>query len=165
MELEKIYNRHLENIYCDPEQDSDSDQDPDQEKININDYKFAEEENEFNSYVALLNIYTCYFKQLFRRQQDETMFDHLDEKKDSTNKCMECLYDEIYKYNKSDEPDKNELYDLNEDNNLLEDFQSKGSYVLYLNNTPLYVCKYLLPLLQYLTTIDWPNSNWSIIPL
>ena len=43
------------------------DENPNQEineEINLNDYELAEEETEYNTYVSLLNIYTCYFKQL-----------------------------------------------------------------------------------------------------
>lgn len=135
-----------------------------EEEVNINDYVVAEEEKEYGNYVSLLNIYTCYFKQLFRRKQDETIFDHVDyEKKNSTNKCMEFLYEEIHKFNISKEEDREMLYspdDMTIDINLCNEL-----YSLYINSEPLYVCKYLLPILQYLTTTEWHSIDWSIIPL
>ena len=152
--IQQIYNQG---------QESQEDQDK-EEEININDYIVAEEDIEYGTYVSLLNIFTCYFKQLFRRKQDETIFDHVDyDRKNSTNKCMEFLYDEINKFNDSKEEDKATLYspddpsvDINNCNEL---------YSLYIKNEPKYVCKYLLPIVQYLTTIEWHTVTWAIIPI
>ena len=99
-EIKKIYDKQLLDFSSDSE---------DSEEINVDDYELAEEESEFGIYVGLLNIFTCYFKQLFRRQQDETMFDHTDNSKDSTNRCMEFMYEQINKYNSSEESDKDLL--------------------------------------------------------
>lgn len=146
--IQKIYDQH----------------DKEDEEIDINDYVVAEEDQEFRSHVNLLNIYTCYFKQLFRRNQGETLFDHVDyDKKNSTNKCMEFLYDEINKFNESTIEDKDILYepdDISVDINKCTEL-----YTLYINSEPLYLSKFLLPLFQYLATIDWYNIEWSIIPI
>ena len=152
-ELRKLYEKQ----YL-PEENQDVN-----EEINLNDYELAEEENEYNTYVSLLNIYTCYFKQLFRRQQNETMFDHLDEEKDSTKRCMEYLYEEINKLNKSEEPDKETLYSPNDITLDIE--KCTDLYILYLDDTPAFACKFLLPLMGYLATKDWLNISWSIIPI
>ena len=40
------------------------------DEINIDDYVLAEEELEFGSFINLINIYTCYFKQVFERKQN-----------------------------------------------------------------------------------------------
>ena len=135
-----------------------------EEEIDINDYIVAEEEQEFGNYVNLLNIYTCYFKQLFRRQQGETLFDYIDyDKKNSTNKCMEYLYEEINKFNVGKDTDKDTLYEP--DDTTIDINKCTELYSLYIENEPLYVCKYLFPILQYLSTIEWAVINWSIIPL
>ncbi|ARF09445.1 hypothetical protein Indivirus_1_68 [Indivirus ILV1] len=135
-----------------------------EEEIDINDYVLAEEENEFGEFVALLNIYTCYFKQVFRREQDESMFDHIDyDQRDSTNKCLELLYEEINKFTKSEESDKDLLY--NPDDESIDINKCQELYVLYINNFPGYACKYILPLMRHLAKIDWSNMEWSIIPV
>lgn len=134
------------------------------EEININDYELAEEESEFGEFVGLLNIYTCYFKQVFRRQQDETMFDHIEyDQNDSTNKCMELLYEEINKLNKSDEPDKDVLYSPDDESVNIDN--CRELYILYLDDFPTYVCKQLLPLMRHLAKLKWANISWSIIPI
>ena len=151
--IQKIYDQHQGVVEGEGE-----------EEIDINDYVVADEDQEFRNHVNLLNIYTCYFKQLFRRNQGETLFDHVDyDKKNSTNKCMEFLYDEINKFNESTIEDKDILYepdDISVDINKCTEL-----YTLYINSEPLYLSKFLLPLFQYLATIDWYNIEWSIIPI
>ena len=135
-------------------------------QININDYELAEEEVEFRSYINLLNIYTCYYKKLFVKNKNITMFENIDyEKLDSTNKCLELLYEEIYKFNKSLEDDKDILYDPDDEN--IDINQCKELYSFYIGTEPKYVCKYLLPLFKYVgeTYKNWTEIDWSILPL
>ena len=114
----------------------------------------------------LLNIYTCYYKKLFVKKKDATMFENIDyEKMDSTNKCLEMLYDEIYKFDQSKEEDKDILYDPDDDTISID--ECKELYSLYIENEPKFVCKYLLPILKYLAEShnNWTDMKWSIIPL
>ena len=135
----------------------------DDEPINIDDFMPADEEDNI-VFIGLLNIFTCYFKQLYVKKQNETMFDNIDaEKVDSTNKLTETLYDEMFKYNQSLDETKDILYDP--DDNELDINAVEELYALYIDNESKYVCKYLLPLLQYLSTQNWANIQWWIIPI
>jgi len=133
------------------------------DKINIDDYELADEEVEYSTDMNLLNIYTCYFKQRFFQNQKATMFENIDyEKKDSTNKCLEMLYAEMFKFSNSNEDDKDILYDPDSDININD---CKELYSLYVNNEPKYMCKYLLPILKKLSVMNWLDLQWTIIPL
>lgn len=134
------------------------------DEIDINDYILADEESELNNFTSLLNVFTCYFKQLYCTNQESTMFENIDyTKNDSTNKCMEFMYEEMFKFNKSLEIDKDILYDP--DNECVDINKCDELYVLYLDSEPKYTCKYLLPLVQYVGTLNWTVINWSIIKI
>ena len=135
-----------------------------QDEIDINDYIPADEETEFNNFTSLLNIFTCYFKQLFSKNQESTMLDDVDyTKTDSTNKCMEFMYEEMFKFNKSLDLDKDILY--HPDDECLDINKCTELYVLYVDSEPKYTCKYLLPLMQYIGTLRWTTIDWSIIKI
>lgn len=133
------------------------------EIIDINDYIPADEEIEFNNYVDILNIFNCYYKQLNEKKQNATLFDNIDyEKEESTNKCLEFLYQEILKYNSSNDENKDLLYEV--DDKEINIDQWDEMYVLYIDNEQKYTSKFLLPLLQYVATIEWTKTNWNIKP-
>jgi hypothetical protein len=144
--------------------DEKDENDENNEEINIDDYTLAPEENEYGNFVNLLNIFTCYYKKLFNKKETASIFDGIDyDKKDSTNRYLEFLYEEIFKFKKSTLEDKEILYgpevddiDINKCNEL---------YALYIDNELVYMCKFLLPLLQDLSEKDWLEMNWSIMPL
>lgn len=132
--------------------------------INLEDYVLAEEEVEFGKYVNLLNIFNCYFKKLFERKESEHLFGNINpEQADATNKSLEFLYEEIFKFNNSLEEDKDILYDPDDDN--LDINSCKELYILCIDHAPVYVCKFLLPILQYLGEEDWLEMEWNIMPL
>ncbi len=133
-------------------------------EIDINDYIPADEETEFNNFTSLLNVFTCYFKQLFSKNQESTMLDDVDyTKTNSTNKCMEFMYEEMFKFNKSLDIDKDILY--HPDDDCVDINQCNELYVIYIDSEPKYTCKYLLPLMQYVGTLHWTTIDWSIIKL
>ena len=133
------------------------------ENIDINEYIPANDELEYTKFVDILNIFNCYYKQLNEKNQESTLFDNIDfDKQDSTNKCLEFLYDEMNKFNKSHEQDKDILYEPHDKEVDIEKW--KEMYVLYIESNPKYVCKYLLPLLQYLVEKEWFQINWNIKP-
>lgn len=158
--MDNVMNRILENkddILC------EENNDPDQ-PINLEDYILADEEIEFGKHINLLNIFNCYFKKLFEKKESDHLFGGIDiDKDDSTNKSLEFLYEEIFKFNKSIEEDKDILYDPDDDN--LDINKCKELYILCIDHAPVYVCKLLLPLLQYLGEQDWLEMEWNIMPL
>jgi hypothetical protein len=134
------------------------------DEIDINDYELANEEVEYGGAINVLNIFTTYFKKKHSLEQNVTMFDNIDyDQDDSTNKCMEFIYEEMYKYKKSNEVDKDTLYDP--DNNI--DINTcKELYALFIENELIYICKYLVPLFEELAkNINWADINWSVMPL
>jgi len=141
------------------------------QNLNINDYILAEEENEFGNMTNIINIFACYFKQIFEKKQDATIFDGLDyEKMDtttnkclSTNKCLEFMYEEIFKFNKSTENDKDTLY--GPDNDSIDINNCDELYTLYIEEEPKYICKYVLPILQHLSTLKWTEFDWTILKI
>lgn len=134
-----------------------------EDEINLDDYELAEEDQEYSTDLNFLNIYMCYYKQRYFKSQSETMFTNIEyDKNDSTNKCMELLYDEMRKFDNSKMDDKDILYDPDSDIDIKE---FDELYALYIDNEPIYMCRYLLPILKKLATMDWISIKWSIIPL
>lgn len=133
------------------------------EEIDIAEYELDKDYEIYNDFFGILNVYTCYFKQLYNRPEKTTMFDGIDyEKQESTNRCMESLYAEINKYNKCDRSDKDDLY--GQDNNINID-EIDELYGLYIDNDLKYLCICLLPILKHLVTLKWNEVNWSIIKI
>ena len=144
--------------------DAIQEEDDSNEEIDINDYMPAPEENEYGNFVNLLNIFTCYYKKLFAKKETSSIFEGIDyEKVGSTNRYMEFLYEEIFKYNKSTVEDKDVLYDP-EDNDI-DINKCNELYALYIDNEIKYVCKFILPVLQSLSEMNWLEVEWSIMPL
>lgn len=167
LDLLNNYDTNPKNTYID-DQDKETEEnnieDDDNIPIDINDYIPAEEEIELSETTGILNIFTCYFKQLFESKQNSNMFDSVDiDKKDGTNRCLEFLYEEMFKFNNSKETDKDMLYDLDDDDLNIDEV--KELYMLSIDSIPLYVCKFLLPLLKYLSTQKWNEINWTILPI
>jgi len=135
-------------------------------EINIDDYVPAEQyeetaDHEFKNYVNVINIFTYYYKQTFNIQQKITIFDDIPfDDKTATNKCMEFIFGEIYRYEKSNVSDKDVLYNP-DDNIIMESY--KELYCLMINSEPLYISPFVLPLITQLAEMDWLNINWTII--
>lgn len=144
------------------------------EEININDYMIDEEIN-IDDYVpvdkdenlvefGLLNVFTCYYKQLYQTNQEVHMLDGIDvNKKDSTNRCIELLYEEMYKFRISVEQDKDVLYDPDDD--FLDIESCNELYILHIDGDAKFASKYMMPLLRYTSDLDWINIEWSIIKI
>lgn len=128
------------------------------------DYDFILNENEKNeefeydipnNEMDILNILLVHFNRL--NGKIENLFDKIDyEKLNSTNRQLEFIYDNMEKLKESNENDKL-LISENDVNNL------DKIYILYINDKIIYGCKLLIPLISYLTTIDWTNCIWDII--
>ena len=132
--------------------------------IDIDEYEFADVEKEQSNVTNLLNIFMCYYKQLYNEKQSSSMIDNIEyERDENTNKCMEFFYHEILKFNESDDKDKNTLHSPDDDSINID--ECNELYTLYIDSEPIYVCKYVLPLAEYLSKEKWNELEWSIIPL
>jgi len=129
----------------------------------INNYELAEEENyETKNNLDLMNIFIIYFKKLFERKESDNMFENIDfDNIESTNRCMEMFYEELLKFQSSTYEDKDCLYLPNEIN--INNFNEL--YGLYIDNKQKFCSRSLIIIIQYLTTLDWKNITWSIVPL
>jgi len=133
------------------QEDSDNENDD-------NDDNDDDEKNE--KYVNLMNVFLCWYKQVFDKEKPVTMFHDIDYKKEeSTNRCMELFYNEMYKYNSNkDDDDKIAIYDPEDiDINKCEEL-----YILTVDSINKAVCQCLMPLLIEVSKQDWLNINWSI---
>jgi hypothetical protein len=161
----------LNNVYVKENDKSSSGEEEyniDENEININEYEPADQyegtvENEFKNYVNVINIFTCYYKQTFNINQKITIFDDIPfDDKTATNKCMEFIFGEIYRYEKSNIFDKDVLYNPDDDINM-ETY--KELYCLMIDSEPVYISPFVLPLISYLANMEWININWSIIDI
>ena len=130
-----------------------------QDEFNLDDYEPVEELD-----VQLLNVFLCYFKQVFHKDGPVNMFSEVDNsKEDSTNRCMEMFYEEMIKYN-SRQNDPRMVDILKTDDVDIKHF--KELYMLSFNNgeEDLY-SQSLMSLIYHLSKIDWANTSWNILPL
>ena len=92
------------------------------------------------------------------------MFHDVDYELDnSTNRCMEFLYAEMHKYEDHEDNDRQDqitIYDPQPIN--LDEYDEL--YVLMIDNKQNKMCHTLLPLIKYVSTLDWLNMTWRIDP-
>lgn len=139
----------------------------DLKNINIDDYELAEEEQEYGTFVDILNIFNVYFKTLYGKKYDSTLFDEIDmDDFRSTNRAMEKLYEEIYKYKSTNDERYTKLYDpsIYKFKYLIDNDKLPDDYPLYLIdiNETNKVTHNLIPALTYIASFDWKNIEWSI---
>lgn len=133
-------------------------------EIDINDYVLAENddrthENLFKNDIGIINILTLHYKKTFNVTKNVTLFDGIKDVDKDTNKCMEFVYGEIFRYNESVINDKDVLYNLDDDIDLE---LHKEFYCLMINGDPIFMSPFILPLVSYLATLDWVDMDWEI---
>lgn len=113
-------------------------------------------------YDDLMNVYVKYYNTTVDPKPDGTpnnhhMFENIDyNKEESTNNIMECFYEEMLKHATSKDEDK-VIYEYD-----VEHYHANNKYILLINDSPNKSCNLILPLLSYVSTIDWINTNWII---
>lgn len=131
--------------------------------IDINDYIPESKESNFVPF-DLFNVFTCYYKQLYQVKQEASMLDGTDaDKNDSTNRCIELFYEEIHKFRISDDPNKDVVYSPDDED--IDYDNSNEIFVVHMNSEPTYATKYMLPLLRYISELNWLEIDWSIVKL
>jgi len=156
--------------YGDPdEEDSNIERRPDDDFEFVSDSEFSDGETgeaastqNTTQHVDILNIFMVYYKNLFQKDTDATMFHDIDySKSNSTNRAMELFYDHVCKYKQHEDDEiKASIYldkpDINDWTEL---------YILTIDGEDEKYCQFLVPLLSYLASKDWVTNKWSIIPL
>ncbi len=132
----------------------------------VDDYTTEEleeiEENEAK--VTFLNVFLCYFKNLFNQNKNAHMFEGLDyNKPESTSRSLEFIYNELYKYDEAREkqPEKIKLLEVSK----IDLDKCDELYILVVDDKQVKMCQFLVPIIEYVATLDWTNIKWSIMPL
>lgn len=142
--------------------------DDNDEEFDINKYEIPEDEKEYNHYVEMLNIYNVYYKLLFKKGSNCTLFDEIDmDIASSTNRALEKLYEEIYKYKKAQDSKQDlyiRLFDPEEykRNYLIDKLPEDYPFYMININDIQKVTHNLVSALNYIASFDWQNINWSI---
>ena len=132
------------------------------EDFNPDDYYPADEERSFGNYISLMNIFTVYFRNLFKKNPNMNMFEGVNYNiLDSTNRQMELFYEHLDKYKHMEHnEDEISIYPIEE----LKLDECQELYILKINNKE-YGCRYLIPLISLLSEHDWLNIEWSLLPI
>jgi len=119
--------------------------------------------DEIINYIDVLNIFFFYFKKKIQKKKNYNMFDDIDYNKiESTNRCLEFMYEHIEKY-KSNQDNMYicRLYNPDE----LDISECEELYVLIIDDKQNKVCQLLYPIIVFLAEQDWTNIKWSINPI
>lgn len=136
-------------------------------KIDLNDYEIPEDETKYTLYVDMLNIFNIYQKFLYKKADDSTILDDIDNNDPtSTNRPLEKLYDEIYKYKTAKDQRFTKLFDpvfyretyLIQDSKLPEDYPF---YLVEIDETQM-VTHNLITALLHISSFEWQQMEWSI---
>ncbi len=150
------------------QQSTDTDKTTQPISIDIDDYELAEEEkdpeySDIRKNVGTFNIFMIYYKKLNSIKENSNLFDGVNSNDNlSTNKQMEYLFNLISMYKNSNDTDKDILYkiDANIDIEKCEEL-----YMILINDEPQYICKYLMPIFNYIATLEIDHTTWTIMPL
>ena len=131
--------------------------------FNPDDYIQASEEQTIGKYVDLMNIFTVYFRTLFKKDPTLHIFQGIDyNKRDSTNRQMELFYEHLtmYKENEHDE-DLTSIYSVDD----VDINKCRELYILKIDKLE-YACQFIIPLISLLSEVqNWNETDWSILPV
>lgn len=117
--------------------------------------------------VNIINAFQIHYKRLFKKNDNENMFNDVDTKNPlSTNRSMEFLYEHLFKYkeNIKNNNEGNNLY--NEDDNFdIEKYDE--FYALIINADIKKMSASLYSLIEYFVGLkeEWWDLKWEIINL
>ena len=88
---------------------------------------------------------------------NHNLFENIDySKEESTNHILEHFYNEILQFKLTTE-DNRTIYEYDMDH-----YHANNKYILLINGNPDKSCSILLPLLSYISTIEWAKIDWKI---
>ena len=124
-----------------------------------------EDFTEENKMVNIINAFQIYFKRLFKRNDNENMFNDMNLNDPlSTNRSMEFLYDHIFKYQEIKKKNNQILFNENDkfDLNLYTEF-----YALLINNEIIKLSESVYALIEILVLKkeNWFELKWEIMNL
>jgi len=136
-------------------------------EIDLSEYSLADEEKEMGAYVDILNIYNIYFKTLFGKNQEISLFDGIDNDNPvSTNRALENLFEAIEKHKNSSDEKYIKLFNPSEyrDTYLKENSTIPEDHPFYMVNIDKeeFVTHNLISAITHIAEYDWRNIHWSI---
>jgi hypothetical protein len=162
----EIYSDNVEcninNVCCD---DNENQSKTNEMEFDLNDYEIPKDDNN-DLYFDIINIFNVYFKTLFNRDQNSTLFDGINSDDPcSTNRAMETLYEEIHRFKSCQNEKYIKLYDPTEyrdkyliSGKLDEDYPF---YMVKLSNSEK-VTHNLITAISYIASFNWKECDWEI---
>ncbi len=127
-----------------------------EEDINIDEYNMDPEEYEMQLYTDMLNIYTIYYKQTYKKSQNMTLFDNIDpDDATSTNRQLELFYKAIQNHKIVD----TKLYEYNKYITILK--QNNIIYCVEINNTK-FLTYSLISAILHVHNNNYLLNDWTI---
>jgi hypothetical protein len=141
------------------------------DEINLDDYTISEEDSEYKHYIDMMNIYLVYFKSLFKKKENATLFDGIEIEDDtSTNRALEMFYDEVNRYKICTDNKFKDLFELVEYKKIFQNIP---------NDVPLYqitikddtheehkrVTHNLITGILFISEFNWIKNEWNIFKL
>ena len=118
-------------------------------------------EEELERYVDILNIFQIYYRNLYNKSTNESLFEGIDYTNlSSTNRSLELLSEFIHDYKTYKELDEKMIMIYNEDENILN---YETIYALILDNNIKKLSPSIYSIFLYLASLDWKNINWKIM--
>lgn len=121
--------------------------------------------DEYGQMTDLMNIHQIYYRTLFKKKNNENMFEEINyEDKTSTNRSMELFYEYFYEYKQL--LDKNEDFVAVYTIDSIEEDKCEEIYGILLDNDIKYLSPSIYSLYLLLAEnklIKWQSNNWKII--
>lgn len=117
--------------------------------------------DEIGDMVDILNIYTIYYNETYKRKGENIMKGVNKDDPTSTNIEMEYLYEEFQRYSK-DVDRESVMYDVSLYESDKDDYDR--TYIVKYEDENM-VAHNLVICLYYLKDKDWKNRSWSIVQM
>lgn len=118
-------------------------------------------EQEMSLYFNILNIFQSYYKNLYNKFNESSMFDEIDYSDEtSTSRSMELFYEfmDEYRVNKSKNITLIEIYE----DDTIDVNQFENIYGLIIDNKLSKLSPSFFSLLIYLNELEWDKIDWKI---
>lgn len=156
--LDQMYN--IKEEIEEPQEEIQDDVPP----VSLDDYHIDDNLKESENGFVFLNVFMAYYRKLFYKTDPKHMFEEIDYNNvKSTNRMMEFLYSEVYKYKKyHNDDDTVALYEPGAIN--IDDCPEL--YALVIDGKYNKMCRFIVPIITYIAdNLEWTKINWAIIPL
>lgn len=115
-------------------------------------------------YLDVLNVFMCYYKHLYGKENTTNMFHDLDSNMSDTetNRCTELFFGIMLEY-KENKDDYKLIGVFNPEEAIIDDCEVL--YILEIDDIQHKVSRSLYALIEYTAHLDWKNLKWYIYNL